>query len=82
MNVLLLAHQLAPQVADIRLSAVVALMNRDRFEDADLLLRPLAADPHSASLAQAAKELLDRIRSRQRPGPDWAPAGDEEEADD
>jgi hypothetical protein len=67
MNILLLAHQLAPQVAQIRVSAATMLMNRDMFEPAEVLLRPLAADPHDAELAQTARQLLERARARQRP---------------
>lgn len=78
-NVLLLAHQLAPQVPDIRIAAAEMLMNRDQFEPAAILLRPLAADPHNSALAQRAKTLLDRARARQRP---LAETGDAAESDE
>ena len=66
-NVLLLAHQLAPQVPDIRIAAAQMLMNRDQFGSAVILLQPLAADPHNGALAQQAKALLDQARAAQRP---------------
>jgi hypothetical protein len=59
-NVLLLAHQLAPQVAAITMNAAALLIGRQDYGVAAPLLRPLAADPHNASLAHAAQQLLDR----------------------
>lgn len=59
-NVLLLAHQLAPQVAAITMNAAALLIGRRDYGVAAPLLRPLAADPHNASLARAAQQLLDQ----------------------
>jgi hypothetical protein len=67
-NVLLLAHQLAPQVAEISLNAAAMLMNRGQFADAVALLRPLAADPHNAGLARAARQMLEQAEAARRPG--------------
>jgi hypothetical protein len=62
-NVLLLAHQLAPQVAEITVNTAIMLINRRHFAEAEALLRPLAADPHNAGVAAAAKELMARARA-------------------
>lgn len=67
-NVLMLAHQLAPQVAAITMNAAMMLMNRGEFADADALLRPLAASPHDVELARAAQELRARAQAGRRPG--------------
>lgn len=63
-NVLVLAHQLAPQVAEIRMNAAMLLIARGQTADAERLLRPLADDPHDAALARAAQQLIERARSR------------------
>jgi hypothetical protein len=60
LNVLLLAHQLAPQVADITMNAAALLIGRGDYALAVPLLRPLAGDPHNAGLAQAAQQMIDR----------------------
>ncbi len=67
-NILLTAHQLAPQVAPIRLEAAALLMNREQFAEAEALLLPLTADPHSRRIATSARELLAKARSRERAG--------------
>ena len=67
-NILLLAHQLAPQVSPITLDAAALLMNRGQFSDAQALLTPLTADPHSRRLAEAARDLLTKARASERPG--------------
>jgi len=59
-NVLLLAHQLAPQVAEITMNAAALLISRHDYGVASPLLRPLAGDPHNASLAHAAQQLIDQ----------------------
>jgi hypothetical protein len=66
-NILVLATHLAPQVAEIRLSAVQLLLMRDRFQEAETLLLPLVGATHDSVSAAAAKELLDLARRRQRP---------------
>lgn len=62
-NILLLASQLAPQVAEIRLNAAAQLIARRKRGDAEALLRPLVADPHNPDLAEAAARLLRDARS-------------------
>jgi Flp pilus assembly protein TadD len=74
-NVLLLAHELAPQVSDITMNAALLLMSRREFDDAEALLLPLAYDPHNASLREAARRLLEQARTHTVPGADeQAPA--------
>jgi Flp pilus assembly protein TadD len=64
MNVILLAHQLAPQVVEIRFNAAGLLIARGETEWAEALLRPLAADPHDRSIAATARDMIERARSR------------------
>ena len=61
-NVLLLAHQLAPQVSEITMNAARLLISRREYDDAKALLRPLAADPHNAGLAEAARRMMEQAR--------------------
>ena len=68
LNVMLLAHQLAPQVADIRMTAVQMLLMRRDYELAEALLRPLASTAHDGPLAAAAREMLERARARNNAG--------------
>jgi len=65
LTVLLKAHELAPQVAPIRLSAARALMKRGRFPAAIALLTPLANNPHGGALAEAAERLIAQARAGQ-----------------
>jgi hypothetical protein len=58
-DVMLLAHQLAPQVAEITLNAASMLIAHRDNGIAITLLRPLAADPHNAELAQAARQMIE-----------------------
>lgn len=75
-NVLLLAYQLAPQVAGTRMNAAVMLMNLGEYDDAIGLLQPVSVDPHNASLAANARQLIEQARAaaadparRRRPPP-------------
>lgn len=61
-NVMLLSHQLAPQVAEITMNAAMLLIHRRQNADAEALLRPLAGDPHNAGLAEAARQMLKQSR--------------------
>jgi hypothetical protein len=63
-NVLLLAHQLAPQVAEVTMNAAIMLINRRKYAEAEALLRPLSVDPHNSGLAEAALQLIERARSQ------------------
>lgn len=67
-NVLLLAYELAPQVAEVGMNAALLLMRRGEFDPAARLLRPLAAAAHNEELAGAARELLRQAEARERPG--------------
>lgn len=62
-NVMLLAHQLAPQVGQIRLVAAQMLMARRENADAIALLQPLANDPHDGAYAAVARSLLAQIKA-------------------
>ncbi|HYJ51599.1 MAG TPA: hypothetical protein VEW04_00340, partial [Allosphingosinicella sp.] len=62
-NVMMLAHQLAPQVSTITMNAAALLMNRREYADAIALVRPLSADPHNASLAHAARQLIEHAEA-------------------
>lgn len=62
-NVLLLAHQLAPQVHEITMTAAWMLLRRNNRAEAAALLEPLAADPHNQGLARAAADLLAQARN-------------------
>jgi hypothetical protein len=68
LNVLLLAHQLAPQIAEIRMNAASLLLMRREFEQAEALLLPLASTAHSGQLAEAARTMIERARRRDNAG--------------
>jgi hypothetical protein len=61
MQVMLTAHDLAPQVEEITLIAARSLMRKKRFDEARGLLGPLANSPHGGGAAEAAKSLLKQI---------------------
>ncbi|MEA3012388.1 MAG: hypothetical protein QOD42_933 [Sphingomonadales bacterium] len=65
-NALLLAHQLAPQVADITLDAAALLIARREHAPAIALLMPLTASPHDPGIARAAREMVDRAQAEMR----------------
>nr|WP_240454706.1 DUF1570 domain-containing protein [Caulobacter sp. 17J65-9] len=58
LNVLLLAHQLAPQVDEISLRTADAMIRRDRKDEARVLLKILANAPHGGGGASEAKSML------------------------
>lgn len=64
-NVLLLAHQLAPQVHEMTMTAAWMLLRRGDRAGAAALLEPLAADPHNQGLARAASEMLAQARDEE-----------------
>ncbi|MGQ0661921.1 tetratricopeptide repeat protein [Sphingosinicella sp.] len=73
-NILVLAHQLAPQVHEITMNAAWLLLQRGARAQAAALVEPLAGDPHNPGLARAAAQLLARARGepapfRERPAP-------------
>jgi hypothetical protein len=61
MEGLLLAAELAPQVADVTLQAVQALAMRGDYARAVVLLRPLANDPHGGGATL--RDLLARMEA-------------------
>ena len=61
LNVLKLAHQLAPQVDDISLEAAVALSNAGQTSDARHLLELVAYAPHANQLSVYAWGLLNQV---------------------
>lgn len=63
LDVLLLAHQLAPQVDEIGMAAAMALAHADRLPDAASKLAPIAYRPHNTDLTDAAEALLPVARS-------------------
>jgi hypothetical protein len=63
LNVLLLAHQLAPQVSSITMNAAAMLIGNRDYALALPLLRPLAADPHNAGLAAAARRMIEQANA-------------------
>jgi Flp pilus assembly protein TadD len=73
-NVLMLAHQLAPQVGEIRMNAAAMMMNRREWDQAASLLRPIAVDPHDSGMARAARQMLAVAQARGGPVPDAEPA--------
>ncbi len=53
----------APQVAEIRFTLAQAYMHHKRWDDAIELLTPLANDPHGGGGAEAAQDMLRRIKA-------------------
>jgi hypothetical protein len=77
-NVLMLAHQLAPQVHEITMNAAALMISRREWDQAAMLLRPLAVDPHDSGMARAARQMLAMAQARGEvreadPTPDPAP---------
>lgn len=59
-----LAVRYAPQVMSIRGDAAIAMLERDRYEDAITLLTPIVNNPHGGSGAERAREMLEQIEQR------------------
>jgi hypothetical protein len=55
------AVALAPQVDEIRIESARALMLRKRYDEARVLLLPVANDPHGGAAAEVAKGLLRQL---------------------
>lgn len=66
LNIALLAQELAPQVTELTMNAANLLILRNRPREAEVLLLPLASNPHNPALAAAAQGMIDRARSRVR----------------
>jgi len=69
LNVLLRAHELAPEVGRITLMAADALIRAHHVADAAELLVPLAQDPRGGEASSRARAVLDKLRSSSRTGP-------------
>jgi hypothetical protein len=67
-EVLLLAHSLAPQVAEIRFAAAQMLVALADYELAEGLLGPLVGTAHETSLTGRARALMDKVRARANDG--------------
>lgn len=63
LEVLLRAHDLAPQVDEISIMAGQALIRKRRYDEAAVILQPVANNPHGGGAAQAAQSLLKQIAS-------------------
>ncbi|HZW15879.1 MAG TPA: tetratricopeptide repeat protein [Brevundimonas sp.] len=79
-----LAFRLAPQLASIRLGFASALMSAEEFDEAVIILRPLANAAHGGAAAEMAASLMERARRRQASpsAADVEAAVDEERAGD
>jgi len=62
LNALLLAHQLAPSVPEIRLSAGEALLKRGKTEEAVAVLTPLANSHHGGAEQKQAAVVIAKIK--------------------
>lgn len=67
-NVLMLAHQLAPQAWGVTLSTANLLMRRGEFQAAERLLARIAVDPHRGKLAEAAAAMMVKAKARDATG--------------
>ena len=66
LNVLKLAHKLAPQVDEISLEAAIALSKADQPKDARHLLELVAYGPHANSRSRYARRLLSQVGAGQQ----------------
>jgi hypothetical protein len=68
LDVLLRAQNLAPQVSEIRLATAVALVRADRLADAGKVLEPIANTGHNGDFADAADDMLAKIKAEDAGG--------------
>lgn len=68
LDVLLRAHELAPQVTEVVLDTAVALAQAGRLPEAATVLEPLAWSPHGGQAAEFAERLLAKARAGDRAG--------------
>lgn len=54
------AAELAPQLPSIRLKAAAAMMHHQQYEDAILMLMPIASDPHGRSNLASVRDMMIR----------------------
>ncbi len=72
-NILLLAHDLAPQVGTITFAAARMLFERGQYREVERLLAPLAVSAHDSPQSQAIRQMLAEARSRAGQGANEAP---------
>lgn len=72
LDVLVQAHLLAPQVEQIRLDAVIALLRKGEYDSAAALIAPLAQAPHANLNVAVAQILREKAIAHQAPGSDQA----------
>ncbi len=73
LDVLLLARQLAPQVAEIGLLTAHVAMRQGDFAVAETLLRPIAFNRHGGELATVATRMIEAAKARQVAEPSAGP---------
>lgn len=61
-NIMLLAHQLAPQVDEISIEAASALAGIGKKDAAIAMLQPVASNPHGGKKSEQAQALIDGLR--------------------
>lgn len=78
LEILLLAHELAPQVVEFRMNAARLMMLRGRHAEAEAILLPIAFEPHNERLAADAQKLLAEARAKVKPiePPPPSPSGE------
>jgi tetratricopeptide (TPR) repeat protein len=74
-EVLLLAHDLAPQVDEISATAAQVLMRKGRYEEVVTVLEPIAYAPHPGQWSEWAQKLLAEARKRAAEAQPAKPAG-------
>jgi tetratricopeptide (TPR) repeat protein len=78
LNTILLAHELAPQVDEITITAGIAALRAHHLDDARHLLERVAYTPHPSGAAAVARKYLDQIAGNG--AADGAPKGSAESA--
>ncbi len=68
LEVVLRAHELAPQVGAVVLTTAAALARADRLPEAAVVLEPLANSPHGGGITRYAAALRDHARAGDKPG--------------
>lgn len=69
-NLIILAHELAPQVTEIRFAAAAFMLRRGDAARVMSLLAPVSADPHNPQTAAAARQMIAQALGRSEQGGD------------
>ena len=72
LDALVQAHLMAPQVDEIRIDAVIALLRKGEYDSAAALIDPLAQSPHVNLYVAVAQVLRDKAAAHQAPASDQA----------